>query len=67
MVANQWNVQEQREEFAGDKKQDIEKSVENVLRQNQWIQRITLINGIFVISFKLVKSDDLKWNGSIQD
>jgi hypothetical protein len=58
--ANQRHVEKQGEELARDEKQKVEKDVQDVLRQDQGVQGVALVNGVLVVGFKFVKSDDLE-------
>jgi hypothetical protein len=42
VICNQWNVKQDREPFAGKQKDQIEKHVDQVFRQNQLLQNKTI-------------------------
>ena len=62
MVRNQGGVEHQAEPLPGYQEHEVEEHVQDVLGEHQGVQGGTLIYGILVISFQLIKSDDLAQN-----
>ena len=60
VVRYEWEVEEYREPFPSQEEENIYQDMENILWQNQRIQTVALIDRIFVISFKLIESNNLK-------
>ena len=60
VVRYEWKVEEYREPFPSQEEENIYQDMENILWQNQRIQTVALIDRIFVISFKLIESNNLK-------
>ena len=60
VVSYEREVEEYREPFASNQEENIDQNMENILRQHQWVQTVALINGVFVIGFKLIESNNLK-------
>ena len=62
VVGDQWSVEEDREPLPGYQEHEVEEHVQDVLGEHQGVQGGTLIYGILVISFQLIKCDDLAQN-----
>ena len=60
MISYERSIQKNGEPLASKEKEDVDKNVKNVLRQNQRIQTRTLIYRILVISFQFIKCNYLK-------
>ena len=60
MVANKWGIYEKAEPLPSYKEQEVEEHMEDVLWEDQGVQWSTLIYWILVISFQLIKSNDLR-------
>lgn len=61
VVRNQWNVDGQREPLSGKEEQQIEQHMQRILRQHQRIQRVALIDRIFVIRLQLVERNHVEY------
>ena len=57
MVGDQRSVEEDREPLPGYQEQKVESDVQDVLWQDEGIERCALINRILVVSFQLIKGD----------
>ena len=62
MVRNQGGVEHQAEPLPSYEEQEVEEHVQDVFWEHQGVQGGTLIYGILVISFQLIKCDDLTQN-----
>ena len=60
MIGDEREVETQREPFSGDQEQKVEEDVQDVLGQDQRVQRVALIDRVLVIRLQLIKRDDLK-------
>ena len=60
VVSYEREVEEYRQPFSSHQEEHIDQDMENILRQHQWVQTVALINGVFVIGFKLIESNNLK-------
>ena len=60
MIADEWSIDEERKPFSGQQEEEIEEEMEKVLGQDERIQTIALVDGVFVVGLKLIKWDDLK-------
>ena len=60
VVSYERDVEEYGEPLPSTEEQNIDQAMEDILRQHQWVQTVALINGVFVIRFKLVESNNLK-------
>ena len=60
MIADEWSIDEERKPFSGQQEEEIEEEMEKVLGQDERIQTVALVDGVFVVGLKLIKWDDLK-------
>jgi len=60
VVGDQRSVEEDREPLPGYQEQQVEGDVQDVFWQDEWIERCALIDRILVVSFQLVKGDNVE-------
>ena len=60
MVTDQKNIYEFGKKFPANNKQNVEKHMKGVLRNHQGIQKVALINRVFIIGLKLVECNNLE-------
>ena len=60
MVSNERYVEENGEPFPSKQEEKVDEDVEEVLREDQWIQAVTLVNWVLVIRLEFIKSNNLK-------
>lgn len=60
MIGNQRDIQCKRQPLASDKKEDVEKSVKNILWKHQRIEAVALIDRILIVRLQLVESNNLR-------
>lgn len=61
VVRNQWNVYGQREPLSGKQEQQIEQHMQRILGQHQRIERIALVDRIFVVRLQLIERNHVKY------
>ena len=62
MVSNEGNVEENGEPFPSKQEENVDEDVEEVLWEHQWVQAVTLVNWVLVISLQFIKRNNLKTN-----
>ena len=55
VIPNEREVKSQAEEFSSDEKEQVEEGVHDILRQNQWVQTVALVDRIFVVCLQLIE------------
>ena len=60
MVSDERYVEENGEPFPSKQEEKVDEDVEEVLREDQWIQAVTLVNWVLVIRLEFIKSNNLK-------
>ena len=60
MVSNERYVEENSKPFPSKQEEKVDEDVEDVLREDQWIQAVTLVNWVLVICLQFIKSNNLK-------
>ena len=60
MICNERSVDEESEPLPGEEEENVDEEVETILRQNQGVQTVALINGVLVVSLQFIKCDDLQ-------
>jgi len=61
MIGNQRRIKNQAEPLPSHQEHNVEEHVKDVLREDQGVQRSTLIYGVLVVGFQLIKCDDMKY------
>ena len=62
MVSNERNVEEYGEPFPSKQEENVDEDVEEVLWEHQWVEAVTLVNWVLVISLQFIKRNNLKTN-----
>ena len=60
MVCDEGYVEENGEPLPCKQEEEVDDDVEDVLREDKWIQAVTLVNWVLVICLQFIKSNDLK-------
>ena len=60
MIGHQRSIESDAEPLPGKEEEDVEENMEDVLRQYQRVQTGALVYWILVVSFQLIKSNDLQ-------
>ena len=60
MIGNERDVDQERNPFSCDQEKQVEENVDKILRQDQRIKSITLIDRILEVRLQFVKSDDME-------
>ena len=60
MVGDKRSIESDAEPLPGKEEEDVEENMEDVLRQHQRVQTGALVYRILVVSFQLIKSNDLQ-------
>ena len=60
MVGDKRSIESDAEPLPGEEEEDVEENMEDVLRQYQRVQTGALVYRILVVSFQLIKSNDLQ-------
>ena len=60
VVSNEGYVEEYGEPLPCKQEEEVDDDVEDVLREDKWIQAVTLVNWVLVICLQFIKSNDLK-------
>ena len=60
VVSNERYVEENGEPLPCKQEEEVDDDVEDVLREDKWIQAVTLVNWVLVICLQFIKSYDLK-------
>ena len=60
MVGDKRSIESDAEPLPGEEEEDVEENMEDVLRQHQRVQTGALVYRILVVSFQLIKSNDLQ-------
>ena len=71
MICNERSVDEESEPLPGEEEEEVDEEVETILRQNQGVQTVALINRVLVVSLQFIKSYDVEngkeYEASIND
>ena len=62
MVSDERYVEKNCEPFPSKQEEKVDEDVEEVLREDQWIQAVTLVNWVLVICLQFIKRYNLKSN-----
>ena len=62
VIPNEREVKSQAEKFSSDEKEQVEEGVHDILRQNQWVQTVALVDRIFVVCLQLIEGYYLQVN-----
>ena len=60
VISDEWSVENETKPLPGQQEEEVEQAVEDVLRQHQRVQTGALVYRILVVSFQLIKSNDLQ-------
>ena len=60
MVSDERYVEQNGEPFPSKQEEKVDEDVEEVLREDQWIQAVALVNWVLVIRLQFIKSNNLK-------
>ena len=60
MIGHQGSIESDAEPLPGKEEEDVEENMEDVLRQHQRVETGALVYRILVVSFQLIKSNDLQ-------
>ena len=60
MVSNEGYVEENGEPFPSKEEENVDEDVEEILWEHQWVQAVTLVNWVLIISLQFIKRNNLK-------
>ena len=63
MIGDKRSIESDAEPLPRKKEEDVEENVEDVLGQHQGVQTGALVYRVLVVSFQLIKSNDLQRRG----
>lgn len=60
VVGDEGRVDAEGEPLAGEEEEDVEEDVQDVLGQDEGVERVALVDRVLVVRLQLVERDDLK-------
>ena len=60
MIGDKWSIESDAEPLPGKEEEEVEQDMEEVLGQHRRVQTGALVYRVLVVSFQLIKSNDLQ-------